>query len=80
MERQEEGEIDRGFTESSSSSEEELTEAGQYGCELMMLLHMCMYMYCWTLYMYIHYMLLPPAVHDCIHSKECRVVVLCIVR
>lgn len=31
VERQEEGEIDRGFTESSSSSEDELTEAGQCG-------------------------------------------------
>ena len=28
VDRQEEGEIDRGFTESSSSSEDELTEAG----------------------------------------------------
>lgn len=30
VDRQEEGEIDRGFTESSSSSEDELTEAGTY--------------------------------------------------
>jgi len=28
VDRQEEGEIDKGFTESSSSSEEELTEEG----------------------------------------------------
>ena len=31
VDRQEEGEIDRGFTESSSSSEDELTEAGTVG-------------------------------------------------
>jgi len=49
VERQEEGEIDRGFTESSSSSEDELTEAGQYGRELMTPLHMGMY--CWTSYL-----------------------------
>ena len=29
VDRQEEGEIDRGFTESSSSGEDELTEAGE---------------------------------------------------
>ena len=64
VERQEEGEIDRGFTESSSSSEDELTEAGQYGRELMTPLHMCMY--CWTFYL-----LLPPTTCDCIQMKGC---------
>ena len=29
LERQEEGEIDKGFTESSSSSEDELTQEGK---------------------------------------------------
>ena len=29
LERQEEGDIDKGFTESSSSSEDELTEEGE---------------------------------------------------
>ena len=38
VERQEEGEIDRGFTESSSSSEDDLTEAGAVAKELNYLL------------------------------------------
>ena len=31
LERQEEGDIDKGFIESSSSSEDELTEEGEMG-------------------------------------------------
>ena len=34
VDRQEEGDIDRGFTDSSSSSEDELTEAGPVVKEL----------------------------------------------
>ena len=38
LERQEEGEIDKGFTESSSSSEDELTEEGELSLSLIICL------------------------------------------